>query len=232
MNAEDVHRNDQGPERGPDGVRQTIFGVVRTVRRRRERAVAVGGAYSRFVGLMKIVLPAIALGLMVLVALWPSLNDDGNGTPSDESPELQMNNARYYGTDEENRPFSVAAEQAVQSTNERGVVDLVRPEAELTLEDGTWIALKAERGRYNEETGKLLLLGSVNIFHDEGYEFLTDEVHVDVAEGTAWGDREVRGQGPFGELFARGFRILDRGRTVVFTGKAHMRLADGALRGP
>jgi lipopolysaccharide export system protein LptC len=106
-------------------------------------------------------------------------------------------------------------------------MDLVRPEAELTRSDGTWVTIRADRGRYNEETGKLLLIGHVNLFHDRGYEFLTDEAHVDTRLGNAWGDLPVTGQGPLGELFGSGFRLYDNGRTVVVTGRAHLNLVSG-----
>ena len=138
-----------------------------------------------------------------------------------------MMRALYVGTDTQNRPFSLTADRAVQSTSEPGVLDLVRPQGELTLKDGTWIAIKADRGRYNDKTGKLLLLGNANLFHDKGYEFKSDEAHVDVKAGNAWGDLPVTGQGPFGEIFSRGFRLFDSGATIVFNGPAHLDLAAG-----
>ena len=101
--------------------------------------------------------------------------------------------------------------------------------AKSTLKDGTWIAIKADRGRYNDKTGKLLLLGNANLFHDRGYEFKSHEAHIDVKAGNAWGDLPVTGQGPFGEIFSRGFRLFDSGATIVFqkTGPAHLDLAAG-----
>jgi len=113
----------------------------------------------------------------------------------------------------------------VKERTEWGVLALVRPQGELTLKDGTWIAVKADRGRYNDKTGKLLLLGNANLFHDKGYEFKSDEAHVDVKAGNAWGDLPVTGQGPFGEIFSRGFRLFDSGATIVFNGPAHLNLA-------
>lgn len=194
---------------------------------RMRRIGRAGGAYSFFVRFMKVVLPLLAFGLIALLAAWPRIQGVEQSAQRRDSGELEMMRALYVGTDSQNRPFSVTADRAVQSTSEPGVLDLVRPQAELTLQDGTWVALKADRGRYNDQTGKLLLLGNANLFHDRGYEFKTDEAHVDVNAGNAWGDLPVTGQGPFGELFAQGFRLFDSGQTIVFTGHARLNLAPG-----
>ena len=194
----------------------------------RRRLRAVGLAYTRTVGLLKILLPSLAVLIVALLVAWPLLQPDERASTLSDTGELEMLNAHYVGTDKENRPFTVESERAVRSTADPNVMDLVKPEAEMVLKDGTWIVLRAQTGRYNQETGKLLLLGGVRVMHDKGYEFASDEAHVDVAEGTAWGDLPVTGQGPFGELNAEGFRLYDRGRTLVFTGRSNLKLAGKA----
>jgi lipopolysaccharide export system protein LptC len=191
------------------------------------RMARAGGGYSHFVKLMKVVLPLLAFGIIGLLAAWPRIQGGDQSAARRDSGELEMMRALYVGTDTQDRPFSLTADRAVQSTSEPGVLDLVRPQGELTLKDGTWIAIKADRGRYNDKTGKLLLLGNANLFHDKGYEFKSDEAHIDVKAGNAWGDLPVTGQGPFGEIFSRGFRLFDSGATIVFNGPAHLDLAAG-----
>ena len=191
------------------------------------RMARAGGGYSHFVKFMKVVLPLLAFGIIGLLAAWPRIQGGDQSATRRDSGELEMMRALYVGTDTQNRPFSLTADRAVQSTTEPGVLDLVRPQGELTLKDGTWIAVKADRGRYNDKTGKLLLLGNANLFHDKGYEFKSDEAHIDVKAGNAWGDLPVTGQGPFGEIFSRGFRLFDSGATIVFNGPAHLDLAAG-----
>ena len=154
-----------------------------------------GGGYSHFVKLMKVVLPLLAFGIIGLLAAWPRIQGGDQSATRRDSGELEMMRALYVGTDTQDRPYSLTADRAVQSTTEPGVLDLVRPQGELTLKDGTWIAIKADRGRYNDKTGKLLLLGNANLFHDKGYEFKSDEAHIDVKAGNAWGDLPVTGPG-------------------------------------
>jgi lipopolysaccharide export system protein LptC len=191
------------------------------------RMARAGGGYSHFVKFLKVVLPLLAFGIIGLLAAWPRIQGGDQSENRRDTGELEMMRALYVGTDTQNRPFSLTADRAVQSTSEPGVLDLVRPQGELTLQDGTWIAVKADRGRYNDKTGKLLLLGNANLFHDKGYEFKSDEAHIDVKAGNAWGDLPVTGQGPFGEIFSRGFRLFDSGATIVFNGPAHLDLAAG-----
>jgi lipopolysaccharide export system protein LptC len=206
------------------GTAATAAGQVTDQVRRVARA---GGGYSHFVKFMKVVLPLLAFAIIGLLAAWPRIQGGDQSATRRDSGELEMMRALYVGTDTQNRPYSLTADRAVQSTTEPGVLDLVRPQGELTLKDGTWLAIKADRGRYNDKTGKLLLLGNANLFHDKGYEFKSDEAHIDVRAGNAWGDLPVTGQGPFGEIFSRGFRLFDSGATIVFNGPAHLDLAAG-----
>lgn len=188
------------------------------------RVTGTGRGYSRFVALLKVMLPILAFGILAMLVAWPSLQDTAAPQSAPDGRELEMMKPRYVGLDDGNRPFSVVADEAVRPATEPSVMDLVRPEAEMTRDDGTWVTIRADRGRYNEQSGKLLLMGHVNLFHDRGYEFLTDEAHVDTKLGTAWGDRPVTGQGPLGELFGSGFRLYDGGKTIVVTGPAHLNL--------
>lgn len=190
----------------------------------RRTAASMGRAYSRFVYLMKFLLPLAALGILAAMVAWPRLQEIRSPAGAGDDGRLEMVKARYLGSDRDERPFSVVAERVVRSTSEPSVVDLVSPEAEMTRDDGSWVAIRADRGRYNEETGKLLLLGNVDLFQDRGYEFRTEEAHVDTQAGNAWGDRPVAGQGPLGELFGQGFRLYDNGRSIVVTGRARMNL--------
>jgi hypothetical protein len=62
------------------------------------------------------------------------------------------------------------------------------------------------------------------VVHENGTRFVTDTAHADAAHNTAEGDDPVEGHGPSGDVKAQGFRILDRGDKIIFTGKADMLL--------
>jgi lipopolysaccharide export system protein LptC len=195
----------------------------------RRPAAVPGAGYSRFVALMKFLLPAVAAGLLLLVVAWPRLQPSIErfriGIPKvdiSDASDFRMLNARYSGIDKQNRPFTVTAEVARQMSGKDDLLALEAPKADMTLQSGSWLEVTADTGDYQSRAQKLDLFGHVNLFHDRGYEFRTDSAYVDMAAGTAEGDKPVEGQGVFGTVTAEGFRLLDHGDTIVFTGKSHL----------
>lgn len=172
--------------------------------------------YSRFVTVMKFLLPAAALAMLALLAAWPSLNELGSPHIVADKGQLEMIGPRYFSIDENNQPYSLTAARADQSNEYPGLVALDQPEAEMTETEGTWVTLRSDRGWYDRNTGLLRMNGNVRVMRDDGTEFTTDEAFSDVDKSTAWGDRHVVGQGPQGEIDATGFRMTERGRNITF----------------
>ena len=193
-----------------------------------DRVRRAGGGYSRFVVWTKLVLPFFALALIALVIAWPRLNSDNTFRIGFASMNLSgeagpgMDNARYVGTDENRQPYSVTADLARIISETTGQVDLELPKADLTLEDGTWLVLTADTGRYTRTPPALELEGGVNLFHDTGYEIATEQLSVNLKAGTAEGHVPVNGHGPFGELKAQGLKLIDKGQVIHFTGPAQL----------
>ena len=185
-------------------------------------SVAVIARYSRFVGLMRLLLPLVALALVVIVVAWPDLYRSNDGfritfssiESSDES--LTMANARYVGRDANGQPFVVTAATATQDKTDSKQVLLDGLQADLTLTDGTWITLSANTGVYHQSNELLDLFGDINIFSDRGYEFHANTAHADLTAGVVVSDDPVQGQGPFGLLIANGMRLEDKGARMIF----------------
>lgn len=188
-----------------------------------------GFGRSRFVALMKYVLPTLAMCLLVLVVAWPEFGseDDRFRIPEAVGPigtsRPQVLNARILGVDEKARPFQITAEtSALKNQEGREFYLLEQPKADIVLEDGSWVALTAIDGEYEEATRYLYLVGNVNVFHDEGHEFSTPKARFNLDDRTASGDDPVDGQGPLGTLQSEGFRIFKESDRVLFTGKSKM----------
>jgi lipopolysaccharide export system protein LptC len=186
------------------------------------------------VGAMRLILPAIAALLLAALALWSHFGlDTGSfrlamgsiGLNSVDS--LAMSNPHFEGMDEKRRPFSLTANSARQADPEADAIELDAPQADITLEDGAWLTLTSERGRYMRAGQLLDLLGKVNLFHDKGYEIHTSDVVVDLAKSSAYGDGAVDGQGPSGELTAEGLEVSGGGSRIHFLGHAHMTIYNG-----
>lgn len=188
--------------------------------------------YSRFVTLMKVTLPLTALAMLALVAAWPTLTELPRPRIVADKGQLEMINPRFYAADEQNQPYSITATRADQSNEFPGLVALDKPEAEMTEAGGTWVTIRSDRGWYDRNSGMLRMVGSVHVLRDDGSEFTTDEAFSEVDKGTAWGDRPVVGQGPQGEINAAGFRMADRGKSVVFVNQSKANVASGPAPAP
>lgn len=196
--------------------------------------------YSQFVGFMKLLLPALAAALVLLVVVWPQISLDEDRfrlsmsrlTP-DQAESLTMLNARFQGTDERDRPYTITADMATQDSRNPELVKLELPKADMTLEDGTWLALTARRGEYHRASQLLDLVGAVSLFHDNGFELRTERARIDLANGSATGGQKVIGQGTEGSITGEGFQVLDRGARIIFTGESRLVLrpqAEAAIR--
>ena len=186
-------------------------------------------AQAVLIGVLKTLLPSFAIGMVLLIFAWPQINVEserfGLGVSelaADYTDSLSLLNARFDGVDEEGRPFSLSADEASQPSSVNEVVDLSLPKGDITLNDGTWLALTARTGKYDRQGNMLDLKGAVSLFHDQGFELQTETAAVDLEAGRAEGRDPVKGQGPFGQLLADGFRVEDRGDTIVFTGRSRM----------
>lgn len=194
-----------------------------------------GGAYSGFVSAMKWLLPAGALVLIGMVVLWPHLSSNEFGfrvgftaLSLGDSEESAMINPRYMGSDRDDQIFSITADMARKMSGAEDTFELEMPKADIALEDGTWLVLTAETGTYARDAKTLELVGAVNLYHDSGYEFQTEKAAINLETSGASGNVPITGQGPFGTLDAEGFRLIERGKTIYFTGRAKLVLNPGA----
>lgn len=193
--------------------------------------------YSRFVQLTKLMLATVALVLIAMVIIWPQLRSRDGGLPlgiapsgREDAESLHMVNPRYTGLDENSLPYEVTADLASQETAKSELITLDNPKADMTMKDGSWVALSATSGLYGQTSQKLDLNGDVNLFHDSGYEFTSTSATIDLSTGAGQGEEPTYGHGPAGEIEGEGFRFTDKGKTIVFTGKSHLTLYPAAKR--
>jgi lipopolysaccharide export system protein LptC len=203
------------------------FGPSSSLQRRTRTARPIH-RYSRFVAVMKLALPAAAVALLLLVAVWPRIQsaiERLHKLPRidlSQARDLRMVNLHYSGRDRHDRPFTVIADAARQRPEVDDLVELEGPKADMTTDNDTWLALTAYSGLYRPQSQLLDLFGDVELFQDKGNEFKTDSAHIDMANGSAEGNDPIEGHGGFGTIEAEGFRIKDRGDIITFTGKARL----------
>jgi lipopolysaccharide export system protein LptC len=211
-----------GAERGPSG--------RRTLLPSRARVQLSKGAIARrraLVQLAKLLLPVGALALLAAIALWPefdSAEDRGRvafrRVTQTTADAMRISGARYQGVDEQNRPYNVTANSAVQR-DESGLIDLTQPRADILLTNGAWLLLESQQGQFDRPQNQLNLQGNVTLWHDNGTTMKTEAAHIDVRAAEADSDSPTAAQGPFGTLQSEGFRLRERGQVVIFTGRSH-----------
>lgn len=183
--------------------------------------------------LTKWLLPAIALALLTAIALWPEFDRATERARisfrriAAEIEGATMVEPRYRGVDERDRPYTVTAEKARQSSQDR--IDLVAPKADITMEDGHWLMLQSRKGVYIQSANHLDLSEDVTLYRDDGTTMTTATVSIDLKAGAALSDDPVHVEGPFGTINAVGFAVTDKGAAVHFTGPASAVL-NGASR--
>jgi lipopolysaccharide export system protein LptC len=198
--------------------------------RRTARSSYRGGAdaYSRAVGWLKRLLPMIGAALLLLVAVWPrlaplieSVRLNAFGIDLRAARELKMLNPRYAGTDRLNRPFVVTAAVGRQLPERNDLMSLEKPRAVMIAHGGAHIVLTAASAIYQSQPQLLDLFDNVILTHQNGTRFVTQQAHADVAHNTAEGQVPIEGHGPSGDIWGQGFRVLDKGDTIIFTGRSH-----------
>ncbi len=187
------------------------------LRHRRRRAVRVA----------KYVLPVVALALLSSIALWPELSKTlarGRVTWR-RLTELNLGAGRmmhpnYHGLDEKGRPYTVSADHADRDGPLR--LNLARPVGDVTLENGTWMLLRAKDGVFLQHANELDLRDQVTLYRQDGTTMTADTATINLKQGAATSNDYTHAAGPFGVLDAQGFTLVDRGGVVQFHGPAHL----------
>jgi lipopolysaccharide export system protein LptC len=222
------HSNDSTPVEREDGPAERLSHLSTF-----SRQATYAPTYSQMVRRLRIILPAVAVLTVGIVVLWPKIHSlfvQPTQTTRDER-QAKMVNGRYVGSDSHGRPYTVTYDSALQPPG-GGPIEMTNPTAELMLQNGHWVAVKAEQGRYDQQAGLIDLSGHVELFHDDGYRFTTDKAHVEFNKNLVWGERAVIGRGPRGEVVGRGFRVINNGDSIVITGPSRLLLRPDAAQMP
>jgi len=182
--------------------------------------------------MLKVALPLVVVVTLGYVAYWwlqsrgtvvdPTFIQQVNETNT--KAEVTVNDVKYDGKDKKGRPFSITADSASHADGDDRHIALKKPLADITMSSGAYVALTANDGILDRDADVVTLSGDVTLFHDNGLSFQTDSATIDLNAKTAEGNDVVEGQNGDGELVSQGFRVLDDGDTIEFTGKAYMKI--------
>ena len=207
------------------------------VRDKRQHWAAPGGWHDRKVRLLAVWLPGavgVILAAMIIGPLFArrelSFLLDRNKVAL-TSERVRVANAMYRGIDNDGRPFTLTAGNAVQVSLKEPVVKMDMLAARLRLNDGP-AELTAENGAYNYRDETVSVAGPVVFTAADGYRMTTDHVAIDLKGRKVGGSGGVNGAVPAGTFRAdRVSADLDQ-RIVTMDGNVRMNMQLQQLRMP
>lgn len=195
---------------------------------RRQSSVRAALRYSRFVGVMRHLLPTLALGILAVVlayALYP--RGSARMSLSYENVQkvdgdLAMQKPRLSGTDSQGNPYLITASSAVQDSVNSRRVSLHQVDADLQYDGGRWANAISGKGVVDLDAKQLTLSDGLSLFTDTGYELHTDNAFADLNRNIVVGKAKVHGQGPLGAFDAEGFLVDRQKQHLTLTGQVRM----------
>ena len=181
---------------------------------------------------LKVLLPLVALGALGYLGYRSYFNRSENvvtiekiaGTSVTPEGGMKVSGIAYEGRNKSDRAFSVTALSATETPDNKDIVTLQEPQAQIELSDTAWIAVTAESGRFDRQRDWVELTGKVTLYHDTGMVFVTDSAEIDLANNDAHSSAPVTGTSDRREMTAEGFELRENGDVVVFKGRSHFKI--------
>lgn len=219
--------------------RQRRIETAEAKERRHERQhwAEPGGSHDKLVAFLARALPmgvGVLAALMVVTPLSPrgevSFLLDRNKVAVIKE-RLRVDNALYRGADDEGRPFSLTAGEAVQRSSAEGILRMNDLVARLLLEEGP-ARVSAEAGQYDIDEEVVSFNGPMRMQAADGYRMVANDVSLDLAAKTLVGAGGVDGAIPAGTFSADRLTADLSARTITLSGNARLRMNPGELRMP
>lgn len=204
---------------------------------RRDRDTEISRSYTNFVRLMRLALPLAAVVVIAFLFISPGLEEQVvvNVEETTKTPDLQdqkiakneLLNPKFESTDNNNQPYQIVAERAIQGELNKDLIMLESPVGVMTMSDGVKVTMKSEKGAYRQDTERFFLEGNVMLEHAEGYSIQSSEAHIDMKKNFAWSEKDVSGSGPDLSIAARGVQANGETGEIIFSGPATLTLDKG-----
>ncbi len=226
----DRHARETGPRKRPEAP------AVLPARVPPARAFRGAARYSRFVKLMKALLPIFAFAILAVVAVYTIVydTDDKLTVAFQQAPGFQFDRRTtrptFTGAAGNGQRYEVTADSLEPRDADMREIVLSGPKADLRAPDGGRVQLGSLTGVIDLEGQTVMLDGDVVVVSHDGYEFRTARVLIDLEQQTVLGDQPVTGTGPMGTVRADGFQVLDGAQRVRFAGNVAMTIDPAALQ--
>lgn len=192
-------------------------------------------AHSNLVRRLRFALPMLALVVLAVVMVWPTLEQSLNRklidkvvVPQDVLEQAKTENrvlhANYASVDDKGRPYTISAREAVQEKNNPDSIFLEAPQADIAVNDTENLIISSKHGLYEQAQSHLSLMDDVTMTHSDGTVLKTTLLYFKLGAQSASTHAPVIVTGPRGTLKAAGLDVQNRGDVTIFKGPATLTL--------
>ena len=183
--------------------------------------------HSRRVGALKIGLPVGALLVVAAFTGWSWLaapegfTADMTGSAI-RGGNLVMANPKLNGFTNDNLPYEVTAERAVQNLTDTSIITLENIDARLPIEAESWADIRAKTGIFDNDGNTLDVTGPMTIRTNGGLTVDLKSAFVDMKSGRIVSSEPVGVSMNGSTLEADAMTVEERGKVVVFEDRVRM----------
>ena len=199
------------------------------VRRDAERLYAAAVRHSRLVRVLRIGVPAVLAGAVLLTVganymptIGPLRLPGEIGKLVIKGTKVTMQAPRLTGYTGDSRPYEFTASSADQDITKPDLMELHQIQAKIELEDKSMVNLSANSGGYDMKTELLTLADKIRVISSNGYEARLSEATVDVHEGTIISDKPVWVKVTGSVIEGQKLEVRDSGNVIRFAGGVRM----------
>lgn len=164
------------------------------------------GLHSRIVGILKVGLPLVAIGMLASIFLVQTddrLGGDlvfSQGDIDALGKGLRITNPTFTGTTagQDRFRFTAALVEPDAAPPERARITTLA--GEVALHEGPVVALEADTGDLHIPTERLDVAGNVRLSTSEGYRMVSDQATLDLKAGSIVAGNAVQTTGPLGRI--------------------------------
>lgn len=223
----EIHSGSADPQHAPAVADMRAEGLGFMGQQRSAHEFARAERHSRRVRFMQRALPigggaaiVIVLGALLFTAFAPA--DIDLGTATIEDGRLVMNNPELNGTDDNQRPYNLTADKAVQDAARPTRIALQGINARLPMSDTEFAVIRAGNGVYDADEETLELGGDIAVDTDTGMAIRMRDADIDIATGRMRTDNTVSVDTGRAQISAESLTVEDNGETIVFENRVRM----------
>ena len=186
--------------------------------------------YSVFIKSLKYILLLFSVSILILVVynnnpiekekIYPDFSYNENDF---QSVRQVLRKPTFVGIDNKNQPLKVMAYKATRLKQEPNIFNLEKPTGEINTGKEKFF-LSGDKGIFYKNVEQLKVKGNVKFKNGNEMTFTTSEMYFDFKKEILSGNKRVNGKRNNSVIVSEGFKILNNGEQIFFTGKTKLKL--------